>query len=62
MSKLRLFSRQEKKTAEEVPVIRTAPQMQHHILLEAVPVPVGTNEYDPEKVLTQAQSLRQLRI
>lgn len=33
----------------------------YHFLLEAVPVPVGTNEYDPEKVKIQAAALTAFR-
>jgi hypothetical protein len=33
----------------------------YHFLMEAVPVPIGTNEYDPEKVKKQATALKAFR-
>lgn len=62
MSRLRLFNNKTEaetiaeKLAEGSPVVQ-----KHHMLIEAVPVPVGTNEYDPEKVKAQGSILRQFR-
>ncbi len=63
MSKLRVFGNQETETNKIAQVASTSgafPQ-QHHVLIEAVPVPVGTNEYDPEKVRAQGLALQNFR-
>ena len=60
MSRLKLFSSQAPSETKEL--TETNPSIQsHHILIEAVPVPVGTNEYDPENVRQQSETLRQFR-
>ena len=44
------------------PISQGASVLAHHVLIEAVPVPVGTNEYDPEKVGAQAEALKNFRL
>lgn len=59
MSRLRLFSNE---PSSEEQKLESNPSVQsHHILIEAVPVPVGTNEYDPESVRKQSQLLQAFR-
>ena len=45
MSRLRIYKKEG--PSQEAAEIMTPHVAQHHILIEAVPVPVGTNEYDP---------------
>jgi len=47
MSRLRVFNRNPTESSPTVSEIATPMVAQHHVLIEAVPVPVGTNEYDP---------------
>ena len=63
MSRLRAFNNNDTEPAKVVPTMNTGsafPQ-QHHVLIEAVPVPVGTNEYEPEKVRQQGLALQNFR-
>lgn len=60
MSRLKVFDRRENETAT-VNEIATPHVAQHHILIEAVPVPVGTNEYDPNQARKQGEILKQFR-
>ena len=61
MSRLRLYNR---KNEEKAPVaeIATPHVAAHHILIEAVPVPVGTNEYDPQTAKMQGETLNELSL
>lgn len=60
MSRLRLYNR---KKEEKAPIaeIATPHVAAHHILIEAVPVPVGTNEYDPQTAKMQGETLNEFR-
>jgi len=63
MSRLRLFPDRTTETnnlAQAAATVSAFPQ-QHHVLIEAVPVPVGTNEYEPEKVRAQGLALQNFR-
>lgn len=60
MSRLRLFNTEP--AADAPKLSESGPSVQsHHILIEAVPVPVGTNEYDPDVVRKQSDMLKQFR-
>ena len=50
-----------RKPAPEMTQQATNPEAPHHILIEAVPVPRGCNEYDPEKVRVQSAALKDYR-
>jgi len=60
MSKLNIYTRQEPTPIKEVnnatPFISTS-----QVLIEAVPVPVGTNEYDPNLARRQGRELTAFR-
>ena len=61
MSRLSIFSKVPE-NQETTNTIKGTPMVEsHHILLEAVPIPVGTNEFDPEKVKYQSNMLNQFR-
>ena len=60
MSRLKVFDRRENETAS-VKELATPHVEQHHVLIEAVPVPVGTNEYDPNQARKQGEILKQFR-
>jgi len=60
MSRLRVFNRKAE-TENAVPEVQTPHVQQHHILIEAVPVPVGTNEYDPQVAKQQGETLKEFR-
>lgn len=62
MSRLSLFNKVPENDALSSKAPEGSPHVQtHHMLIEAVPVPVGTNEYDPEKVKVQGNMLKQFR-
>lgn len=62
MSRLSLFNKVPENDALTAQAKEGTPHVQtHHMLIEAVPVPVGTNEYDPEKVKLQGNRLTQFR-
>ena len=61
MSRLKVFNRTREET-QPVAEIATPHVAQHHILMEAVPVPVGTNEYDPNTARRQGEILKNFRI
>ena len=60
MSRLRFRERPTPLPAAPVATSKTLVD-NYHFLLEVVPVPVGTNEYDPEKVKVQAAALSAFR-
>lgn len=60
MSRLRVFNRN-KPQEEQAAEIMSPNVAQHHILIEAVPVPVGTNEYDPALAKQQGETLKAFR-
>lgn len=59
MSRLRFRERPTPLPA--APVATSASVSNYQFVIEAVPVPVGTNEYDPEKVKAQAAALTAFR-
>ena len=61
MSRLRVFNRSSQETTQVASEIASPMVAQHHILIEAVPVPVGTNEYDPQLAKQQGDTLRDFR-
>ena len=61
MSRLKVFNRKTEET-QSVAEIASPNVAQHHILIEAVPVPVGTNEYDPNVARQQGQILKNFRL
>ena len=61
MSRLRVFNRSPQESSQPVAEIASPMVAQHHILIEAVPVPVGTNEYDPQLAKQQGDTLRDFR-
>ena len=64
MSHIKIIPKQQFAQAtskQSAPISQGATVLAHHVLIEAVPVPVGTNEYDPEKVGAQADALRNFR-
>ena len=60
MSRLKVFNRKSEET-QSVAEIASPHVAQHHILIEAVPVPVGTNEYDPNLARQQGEVLKKFR-
>ena len=60
MSRLRVFNRKPE-TENVVQEVQTPHVQSHHILIEAVPVPVGTNEYDPQVAKQQGNTLKEFR-
>lgn len=60
MSRLKVFNRKSEET-QSVAEIASPHVAQHHILIEAVPVPVGTNEYDPNLARAQGEILKKFR-
>lgn len=60
MSRLRVFNRKTE-TENVVQEVPTPHVQSHHVLIEAVPVPVGTNEYDPQVAKQQGNTLKEFR-